>query len=57
MPKNPERITFHSIFQPNVPQVVSGSVSNFNEWNDFYSDAIEALPGMYIEPLGDPVSI
>ena len=55
--KNPGRIVFDGTYVPTDEQIFSESVVDPEEWNEFYPEACEALPGKMIEPRGSPVKV
>ena len=55
--KNPGRLVFDGTPVYTDQRLFESSVSDPEEWKDFYPDACEALPGKRIEPLGNPVRI
>ena len=58
MSRNPGRIAFDGSYSGNVDErlFANGSMDP-GQWEDFYPDAREALPGKRIEPLGNPVRL
>ena len=57
MSKNPGRLVFDGLYPHTDPRLFQKSVTDLNEWNDFYPEAAEKLPAKKIEPLGNPVKV
>lgn len=55
--KNPGRLAFDASYTPTDERLFQTSVTDPAEWQDFYPDASEALPGKHVVPLGNPVCI
>ena len=55
--KNPGRLAFDGKPILTDERLFETSVTDLDEWKDFYPDACEAMPGKTIEPLGNPVSL
>jgi hypothetical protein len=55
--KNPGRLVFDSTYTATDERLFETSITDPQEWIDFYPEAYEALPGKRLEPLGNPVKI
>jgi hypothetical protein len=55
--KIPGRLVFDSKMVHTDERLFETSVTNTQEWFDFYPDAAEAFPGKHLTPLGNPVRI
>ena len=55
--KNPGRLVFDGRYTPTDERLFESSVTDPQEWLEFYPDATEALPVKTVEPLGNPVCI
>ena len=55
---NPGRVVFDGARKDmTLDSLFDGSVTDLDDWKDFYPEAHEALPGKPIEPLGNPVRV
>ena len=54
---NPGRMVFDGAYPETDPKLFANSVTDPDEWNDFYPEAAEKLPAKKIVPLGNPVIV
>ena len=57
MSKNPGRLVYDGSPVYTDERLFSQSVTDPDEWKDFYPEACESMPGKKIEPLGNPVTV
>lgn len=57
MSKNPGRLVFDGLYPHTDSRLFQKTVTDLNEWNDFYPEAAEKLPAKMVEPLGNPVKV
>ena len=57
MPKNPGRLVFDGAYPETDMRLFKNSVTDPDEWNDFYPEASEKLPAKKVVPLGNPVKV
>ncbi|GFH55427.1 hypothetical protein CTEN210_11903 [Chaetoceros tenuissimus] len=54
---NPGRMVFDGAYPETDPKLFANSVTDPDEWNDFYPEAAEKLPAKKVVPLGNPVIV